>query len=453
MGGKHYLPATKEDREAMLASIGIQNIEELFADIPSAVRLAKNLFLPAAMDELTLTAHLRKVAARNTDIDSAPCFLGAGAYDHFIPSVVSDLTGRSEFYTAYTQYQAEISQGGLQALWEYQSMICELTGMDVANSSLYDGATALAEAMNMACGASGRRRILISAGLHPHYRQVLATYACDLGIQLEVIPLVNGVTDKEALLAAVNSDTAGVLLQSPNFYGCIEDMTGIADEVHRQGGLLVLAVNPISLGILKPPADYGADIAVGEGQMLGLGLNFGGPYLGFMAVREKWMRRMPGRIVGKTIDKEGRNGFVLTLQAREQHIRREKAYSNICSNEGLCALTAAIYLTAAGKQGLLAVAELCAQKAHYAAKQIAALPGYDLEFSSPFFHEFVVRTPIPAAELRTKLLSSGIIGGLDLAGTNHVFAADGFGRMLLCVTEKRTKSEIDQLVAVLGGAK
>ncbi|MBP1763944.1 MAG: hypothetical protein H6Q65_1002 [Firmicutes bacterium] len=452
MGGAHYLPATEEDRKAMTARIGISDVDELFADIPAAIRLSEDLRLPPALSELALTTHMRKIAAQNVDVDSAPCFLGAGAYDHFIPAVVSDLASRSEFTTAYTQYQAEISQGALQALWEYQSMICELTGLDVANASLYDGATALAEAMHMACGATGRKKVLVGAGIHPFYRRVLATYAYDLGIQLEVIPLTNGVTDKQALLAAVKPETAGILLQSPNFFGCIEDIGGIAEEIHQQDGLLVLAVNPISLGILKPPGDYGADIAVGEGQMLGLGLNFGGPYLGFMAVREKWMRRMPGRIVGRTVDKEGNSGFVLTLQAREQHIRREKAYSNICSNEGLCALTAAIYLTAIGKQGLVNVATLCAEKAHYAAEKIAALPGYSLEFTSPFFHEFVVRTPVPAEEIQKRLLSQGIIGGLNITETDEVFA-DGSERMLFCVTEKRTKEEIDQLVAVLGGEK
>lgn len=451
MGGQHYLPATEEDRRAMLDSIGIQDAEELFADVPPAIRLKEDLTLPPAMSELALTAHLRKMAARNDDVDSMPCFLGAGAYDHFIPAVVGDLAGRSEFYTAYTQYQAEISQGGLQALWEYQSMICELTGLEVANASLYDGATALAEAMNMACGATGRRRIVISAGIHPFYRRVLATYAYDLGICLEVVPLANGATDKQALLAAINPETAAVLLQTPNFFGCIENLEGVANQIHQQGGLLVAAVNPISLGILKPPAEYGVDIAVGEGQMLGLGLNFGGPYLGFMAVREKLMRRMPGRIVGRTVDREGRSGFVLTLQAREQHIRRDKAYSNICSNEGLCALTAAIYLTAVGKQGLVNVAALCAEKAHYAAEKIAALPGYRLEFTSPFFHEFVVRTPVPAQKIQARLTSNRIIGGLDLAGTDSVFADDHGGRMLFCVTEKRSKEEIDQLVSVLGG--
>ncbi len=450
MGGAHYLPATEEDRKAMMARIGISNVDELFADIPPAIRLSEDLRLPPALSELELTANLRKIASRNLDVDSAPCFLGAGAYDHFIPAVVSDLASRSEFTTAYTQYQAEISQGALQALWEYQSMICELTELDVANASLYDGATALAEAMNMACGATGRKQVLVSGGIHPFYRRVLATYAHDLGIQIEVIPLVNGVTDKQALLAAVNPQTAGILLQSPNFFGCIEDMNGIAEEIHQQGGLLVMAVNPISLGILKSPGDYGADIAVGEGQMLGLGLNFGGPYLGFMAVREKWMRRMPGRIVGRTVDKEGNRGFVLTLQAREQHIRREKAYSNICSNEGLCALTAAIYLTAIGKQGLVNVATLCLEKAHYAAEKIAVLPGYSLEFASPFFHEFVVRMPVPAAEIQQRLLSQGIIGGLNVTETDGV-VADGRERMLFCVTEKRTKEEIDHLVAVLGG--
>jgi glycine dehydrogenase subunit 1 len=451
MGGYHYLPATTADRQAMLAAIGAGHVTELFAAIPDNVRLNRALNLPPARSELELTALLRKMAAQDTDVDAAPCFLGAGAYDHFVPAVVNNLAARSEFYTAYTQYQAEISQGGLQALWEYQSLICELTGLDVANASLYDGATALAEAMHMACGATGRSRVVISAGIHPFYRQVLATYAHDLGIHLELLPTANGVTDKQALLAAIGSETAAVLLQSPNFLGCIENMDGIADSIHKQGGLLVAAVNPISLAILRPPGDYGADIAVGEGQPLGLGLNFGGPYLGFMAVREKFMRRMPGRIVGRTTDHEGRPGFVLTLQAREQHIRRGKAFSNICSNEGLCALMAAIYLTTAGKQGLVEVATLCAQKAHYAARQIAALPGYSIAFTSPFFLEFVVQLPCPASEIQDRLLAHNIIGGLDLAATDAALADHSERHMLFAVTEKRTKTEIDQLVAILGG--
>ena len=449
MAGRHYLPNTESDRQAMLAAIGVSSVDELFQDIPPAVRLGRPLNLPPALSELEVLQLLRQRAAENVHVGQMPCFLGAGAYDHFIPAVVPHLAGRSEFYTAYTQYQPEISQGGLQALWEYQSYICELTGLDVSNASLYDGATALAEAMNMACGATGRSKVVVSAGIHPFYRRVLATYARDLGFEIITVPTVDGQTDRAALKAAVNTEVAALLMQNPNFYGVVEDMEGIADLVHSHGGLLVACVNPISLAILKPPGAYGADVAVGEGQPLGLGLNFGGPYLGFMAVREKYMRRMPGRIVGQTTDLEGKRGFVLTLQAREQHIRREKAYSNICSNEGLCAITAAIYLSALGKQGLAKVARLCLQKAHYAAGRIASLPGYRLAYTAPFFHEFVLETPLPAAEINARLQEKGIIGGLDLATVEEGPA----NRMLLCVTEKRTKAEIDALVAVLEGIK
>lgn len=447
MAGRHYLPNTEADRKAMLDVIGVAAVEELFADIPSEVRLTRSLELPPALSEMETLRLIQRQADKNVPADKAPCFLGAGAYDHYVPAVVSHLAYRSEFYTAYTQYQPELSQGGLQALWEYQSFICELTGLDVSNASLYDGATALAEAMNLACGATGRKKIIVSAAIHPYYRMVLATYARDLGFVIQTVNTVQGRTDIAELAAAVDAETAAVLIQTPNFFGLIENMDGIADTVHGQGGLLVVAVNPMSLALLKPPASYGADIAVGEGQPLGLGMNFGGPYLGFMAVKDKYMRRMPGRIVGQTTDLEGKRGFVLTLQAREQHIRREKAYSNICSNEGLCAVTAAIYLSAVGKAGLTEVARLCTQKAHYAAAKLADIPGYSLLYDGAFFHEFVLKTPRPAAEVSKVLLANNIIGGLDLAFVDPTRTHE----MLFCVTEKRTKEEIDALAAVLEG--
>lgn len=449
MAGHHYLPNTPADRQAMLSTIGVQSVEELFADIPADIRLKQPLALPAAVSELEILRIMQQRAGLNGNIDDYPCFLGAGAYDHFIPSIVSHLAGRAEFYTAYTQYQPEISQGGLQALWEYQSFICELTGLDVSNASLYDGATATAEAMNLACGVTGRKKVLISNAVHPFYRQVAATYARDFGFAIQIMPVVEGKTAADQAAALIDSDTAAVIVQTPNFYGIIEDMAGFGEAVHRNGGLFVAVVNPTSLALLQPPGEYGADIAVGEGQPLGLGLNFGGPYLGFMAVREKYMRRMPGRIVGQTVDTQGRRGFVLTLQAREQHIRREKAYSNICSNEGLCAVMAGIYIAAMGREGLQQIANTCLQKAHYTAQRIAAIPGYSLAYSSPFFHEFVVRTPRPAAQINSTLWEKGIIGGLDLAAVDAAKA----DQLLLCVTEKRTKAEIDELVAVMEGLK
>lgn len=447
MAGRHYLPHTDEDRLEMLTAIGVTSTEALFADIPAGIRLNRPLDLPAAVSEMEVFRLMQNRAAQNADTDAYPCFVGAGAYDHFVPAVVPHLAGRSEFYTAYTQYQPEISQGGLQALWEYQSYICELTGLDVSNASLYDGATAAAEAMNLACGVTGRTKVVVSAGVHPFYRRVLATYAHDLGFAVEIIALQEGKTDMGVLAKAVDHQTAAVIGQTPNFLGVIEDFQAVAELVHQQGGLLVSVVNPISLALLTPPGAYGADIAVGEGQPLGLGLNFGGPYLGFMAVKDKYMRRMPGRIVGQTTDHEGRRGFVLTLQAREQHIRREKAYSNICSNEGLCAVMAAIYLSAVGKKGLRQVAEACVHKAHYAAERIVAVAGCSMVYDSPFFHEFVIRLPRPAAEVSRLLLEAGIIGGLDL-GIIDPARAD---QMLFCVTEKRTAAEIDALVAVLEG--
>ncbi len=449
MAGHHYLPNTPADRQAMLNTIGVQSVEALFADIPADIRLKQPLELPSAVSELEILRMMQQRAGRNSNVDDYPCFLGAGAYDHFIPSVVSHLAGRAEFYTAYTQYQPEISQGGLQALWEYQSFICELTGLEVSNASLYDGATAAAEAMNLACGVTGRKKVLISGAVHPFYRQVAATYARDLGFAIQILPVVEGKTAADQAVALLDSDTAAVIVQTPNFYGIIEDMAGFGEAVHRHGGLFVAVVNPTSLALLQPPGEYGADIAVGEGQPLGLGLNFGGPYLGFMAVREKYMRRMPGRIVGQTVDTQGRRGFVLTLQAREQHIRREKAYSNICSNQGLCAVMAGVYIAAMGQQGLQQIANTCMQKAHYTAQRIAAIPGYSLAYGSPFFHEFVVKTPRSAAQVNRALWDKSIIGGLDLA-TVDAAKAD---QLLLCVTEKRTKAEIDELVSVLEGLK
>lgn len=447
MAGQHYLPNTPDDRQAMLQAIGVQSVEELFADIPADIRLPRPLSLPPAVSELQIMRIMQQRAGRNSNVDEYPCFLGAGAYDHFIPSVVSHLAGRAEFYTAYTQYQPEISQGGLQALWEYQSFICELTGLDVSNASLYDGATATAEAMNLACGVTGRKKVLISDAVHPFYRQVTATYARDFGFSIQSLPVADGKTVLAEAAGLVDKEIAAIIVQSPNFYGVIEDMAGLGEAVHRHGGLFVAVVNPTSLALLQPPGQYGADVAVGEGQPLGLGLNFGGPYLGFMAVREKYTRRMPGRIVGQTVDTQGRRGFVLTLQAREQHIRREKAYSNICSNEGLCAVMAGIYIAAMGRDGLRQVAHACLQKAHYAAQRIAGLPGYSLVHNGPFFHEFVIKTPCPAADINAALLAKGIIGGLDL-GTADSERSD---QLLLCVTEKRTREEIDQLVAALEG--
>lgn len=442
---RSYLPHTEEDRRAMLGAVGVNQVEELFVDIPANLMLNRPLNLPAAMSEPELAKHLQALADSNAGLQEYACFLGAGAYDHYIPSVVDHVIRRSEFYTAYTQYQPEISQGYLQALWEYQSMVCQLTGMEVANASLYDGGTALAEAAMMACGATGRKEIVVANAVHPHYRAILQTYGRDFGFQLKEAGYAGGTVDLEALKSSVGDQTAAVMIQTPNFFGCIEDVKEIAALAHGRGALLVVAADPVSLGVLEAPGVLGADVVVGEGQGLGLPVSFGGPYLGFFATTEKLMRKMPGRIVGQTSDFEGTRGFVLTLQAREQHIRREKATSNICSNEALCALTAAVYLSAVGKEGLRRVAELSLQKAHYAYRKLTGLDGCGGAFSAPTFKEFVVRLSRPVAEINKALLKDKIIGGLDL-GPHY---PELNNCMLLCVTENRSREEIDRLVAGL----
>jgi len=438
---RSYLPHTAADRKAMLAAIGVGSTQELFADIPAELRLQRALALPTAMAEPELIRHLQDLAGRNASLDEYVCFLGAGAYDHYIPSVVDHVIGREEFYTAYTQYQPEISQGYLQALWEYQSMICAITGLEVANASLYDGGSALAEAAMMACAATGRSEVVVARAAHPHYRAILGTYAVDRDITLKEAPAIDGVTGLDGL---VGQTTAAVIIQSPNFFGCLEDVAAAAEAAHAAGALLIVAAAPIALGVLAPPGARGADIVVGEGQPLGLPVSYGGPYLGFFATTEKLMRKMPGRIVGQTTDFEGNRGFVLTLQAREQHIRREKATSNICSNEALCSLAAAVYLASVGKEGFREVAELCLKKAHYAYK---ALTGKSCRpvFAAPFFKEFAVRCARPVAEINAALFKEGIIGGLDLGRYYPELA----GCMLVCVTEKRTKAEIDRLVRIV----
>jgi len=438
---RSYLPHTAADRKAMLAAIGVGSTQELFADIPAELRLQRALALPTAMAEPELIRHLQDLAGRNASLDEYVCFLGAGAYDHYIPSVVDHVIGREEFYTAYTQYQPEISQGYLQALWEYQSMICASTGLDVANASLYDGGSALAEAAMMACAATGRSEVVVARAAHPHYRAILGTYAGERDITLKEAPAIDGVTGLDGL---VGQTTAAVIIQSPNFFGCLEDVAAAAEAAHAAGALLIVAAAPIALGVLAPPGALGADIVVGEGQPLGLPVSYGGPYLGFFATTEKLMRKMPGRIVGQTTDFEGNRGFVLTLQAREQHIRREKATSNICSNEALCSLAAAVYLASVGKEGFREVAELCLKKAHYAYK---ALTGKRCRpvFAAPFFKEFAVRCARPVAEINAALFKEGIIGGLDLGRYYPELA----GCMLVCVTEKRTKAEIDRLVRIV----
>ncbi|HWQ40916.1 MAG TPA: aminomethyl-transferring glycine dehydrogenase subunit GcvPA [Desulfosporosinus sp.] len=441
-----FVPNTDSQRDQLLARIGAKSTEDLFADIPTEVRLQRPLDIRGGMAEQELVKHVKGLANLNKTVEDYSSYLGAGAYEHFIPSFVDQLLLRSEFYTAYTPYQPEISQGTLQAIYEYQTLVCELTGMDAANASMYDGASALAEAALMACDATRREKILVLETVHPEYRDVLKTYLRPRGVELVGIPFKAGATDLSALEAALHEDIAAVLIQSPNFFGGVERAEEIAQLAHAKGALLVMTVNPVSLGLLKSPGENGADIAVGEGQAFGNPLNFGGPYLGFLATRDKFVRRMPGRIAGVTVDKNGNKGFVLTLQAREQHIRREKATSNICSNQALCALAFTMHLSALGKKGLKELAYLNLQNAHYAAREIAKIPRMRLAFSGPFFHEFVVETKIDPAKVNTLLLEAGIIGGLDLAR----FYPELDHHLLFCVTETKRKIDIDQLVVRLG---
>jgi len=441
-----YIPITPAEQTHMLQSIGVRGIDDLFQDIPEEVRRRGPLDLPPAMPDPDLLGHARRLAARNADCDRLTCFLGAGAYDHFVPSTVAHLALKPEFLTAYTPYQAEIMQGELQAIFEYQTLMSELTGMDVANASMYDGASATGEAARMAADLTKRARILVSAAVHPEYRQVLRTFTSHLHVTVEDLDATGGVTRPATVQAALTDDTAALIIQSPNFFGCLEDGEALAKIVHARGALLVVAIaEPISLGLLRPPGEYDADIVTGEGQALGNALNFGGPYLGMIATRQAFVRRIPGRLVGRTVDADGRPGYVLTLQTREQHIRRAKATSNICTNESLNALIAAVYLSTLGRRGIQQVAELNARKAHYARWRIAELPGYQIAFDAPTFNEFVVRCPLPPEEINRRLLDHQILGGLPL-GRFYRELADCW---LLCVTESRTREEIDRLIGYL----
>ncbi len=440
-----YIPHTDADRQAMLDLIGLESINELFHDIPEQVRFP-DLGLPDSLTEMEVVGELNEIANYNLPVNEAPIFLGAGAYNHYIPAVVDHILRRGEFLTAYTPYQPEISQGTLQAIFEYQSMICALTGMEVANASHYDGATALAEAVVMALNVKrGRRkRIILSPSIHPQYREVVHTYTQGMG--LEIVgpePLSANLDD---LKAALDTNTALLAVQTPNFFGQVEDLSGLADAAHELGALLCVVTNPISLGIFNPPGDFGADIVVGDGQPLGIPLGFGGPYLGFFATKDKYVRKMAGRLVGETLDVNGKKGYVLTLSTREQHIRRARATSNICTNQGLMSLAAAVYLATMGKHGLRKVAELCYHKAHYAAAQIDRLEGYTVPQDKPFFNEFVVQCPRSVAEINEYLLDKwGIIGGYDLQEAYP----QRKNQMLIAVTEMNSREEIDILATAL----
>lgn len=427
-----YIPLTDDDRAAMLQTIGIGSTAELFADIP-AEHFRPPLDIPNALSELDLLDDMRTLAAQNRTAADHAIFLGAGAYRHFRPSLIDPISMRGEFLTSYTPYQPEVSQGTLQTIFEFQSLVCELTGMDVANAGMYDGASALAEACLMACAVTGRKRIAISDRVHPNWTAVVQSYAHGRNISVDVQPHAEfSVTDEHACLA----------VQQPDFHGRMSVAAGEwSSSAHDAGALYVVAADPVSLGLLRAPAEYGADIVVGEGQSLGVPLSFGGPYVGLFACRQQYTRQMPGRIAGETTDADGKRAYVLTLQTREQHIRRERATSNICTSQQLIALSAAMYLAVLGPQGLRRVGELCYEKAHALAERIDALPGFAVEDDEPWFHEFVVRTPRPPAEIDAALLARGIIGGLDVSDIRN--------RMLLCATEMNTRDEIDRLVDAL----
>ncbi len=442
-----YIPNSPDERAEMLQTVGLDTAEDLFSSIPENLRLRGHLKVPAAISEMELLRGFEERAARNSAA-RRPGFLGAGAYSHYSPTVVDHLIQRSEFFTAYTPYQPEISQGTLQAIFEFQTLVCQLTGMDVANASMYDGSTGLAEAVLMAERITRRNKVAVSSSVHPEYLEVANTYVQHYGIDLHHLgyDAQTGQISNDAL-GSLDDQTAAVVVQSPNFFGCIEDVKAIADRAHAVGALLIVAVTEaISFGLLRSPGASGADIVVAEGQSFGIPLSFGGPYLGLFATREKYARQIPGRLVGEAFDKDGRRGFVLTLATREQHIRREKATSNICTNEGLIALAGTIYLETMGRRGLQEVAQQNAQKAAYAARRISELEGFSLPFSAPRFNEFVVRAPIKAQELLKRLASEkNITGGLALSR----YYADRPNDFLVCATETNTRQEIDALVAGL----
>lgn len=446
-----YLPHTDVEVQQMLDQIGVSDIDELFSGIPEDCRLQRPLDLPEAKSESETMSLLRSLAENNSRISDWDSFLGGGAYNHFIPSVVDHLVSRSEFYTAYTPYQPEISQGTLQAIFEFQTMVCQLTGMDVANASMYDGASACAEAVLLAIRAGKKRRkILLSQALNPQYRETVATYCQFLDIELVEVSMDNGVTDQKSLISLIDDQTAAVVVGYPNYFGQIEDVASIADVAHAAGSKLIVAVaEPLALALFKSPGELGADVVVGEGQSFGIPLSYGGPGIGFFAVKKKDMRGLPGRLVGETVDQDGKRGFVLTLATREQHIRREKATSNICSNQGMCTLMVGIYLALHGKQGLRKLAEINYSKAAYAREQIDRLDGYDIAFSGECFNEFVVTCPGSVADLKKRLEERGILAGISL-GRDYQLLEQG---LLVCVTEQNSREQIDRLVSALAGGE
>ncbi len=437
-----YIATTEKQRQEMLKVCGVNSIDELFTDIPANLR-PHSFSLPEGKSELEVYSFFESLSKRN--YSHLINFLGGGFYDHFIPSAIDAIISRSEFYTAYTPYQPELSQGTLQAIYEYQSDICRLTELDVSNASLYDGGTALYEACQMAIHSSGRRRIIVDGGVNPIYRKMIHSYSVNLSIEIVEIPVSHGQSDRSRVFDALNDKTAAVIVQNPNFFGVIDDHSDIAEHCHSLGILIIQSVYPMALSLLKTPGEQGIDIATGEGQSMGIPLSFGGPYLGFIAARKELVRKMPGRIVARTVDIKGREGFVLSLQAREQHIRREKAISNICSNQALCALRAHIYMSIMGKDGLREAAQLCLDKAHYAIERIKAIPCVKVMESSPTFNEFIVQLPIDAGECVGKMIDHGFAAGFPLG--KYYPGMENY--LLIAVTEKRTKYEIGQLAETL----
>lgn len=430
-----YVPTTKEEQQRMLEEIGYDSFDALFAHIPDEVKLKRELDIPEGMSELSVRSKMEGLAAENKVFPHI--FRGAGAYDHYIPAIVKSVAAKEDFLTAYTPYQAEVSQGNLQSIFEFQTMICELTGLDAANASVYDGATAAAEGVFM-CRDRKRAKVLISGSANPQVIETVKTYCYGRNAELIVVPAKDGATDAEALKNLLGADTACFYVQQPNYYGILEDAEALGALVHGAGAKYIMGCNPIALAVMKTPGECGADIAVGEAQPLGLPLGFGGPYLGYMAATEGMMRKLPGRIVGETVDSEGKRGYVLTLQAREQHIRREKASSNICSNQALCALTASVYMSAMGAEGMKQAATLCTSKAHYLQKELEGA-GLALKYGRPFFHEFVTTCKAPASEILAALERENILGGLPLSGNE----------ILWCATEKNTKEEMDAVVSII----
>jgi glycine dehydrogenase subunit 1 len=446
-----FIPHTDADRQAMLKTIGVERMDDLFQAVPAKHRFPK-LDLPPMLSEMEISAEMQEFAADNESTQELVSFLGAGAYHHYIPAAVDMILRRGEFYTAYTPYQPEISQGTLQAIFEYQSLITALTGMEVSNASHYDGATAAAEAVSMANAIfrGKRNKVLLSPALNPQYRETIRTYNSGTSLAMVGDETTEGISSEpEHLAQLIDRDTALVIVQYPDFFGRIYDYTSLAQAAHAAGALLAVSVNPIALGLLKTPGEFGADIVTGEGQPLGIPLSFGGPYLGIFATRKEYVRKMAGRLAGETVDNRGERAYVLTLTAREQHIRREKATSNICTNQGLIALASAVYMSLLGKAGLRQVAELCYHKAHYAAARISAIPGYSLKYDTPFFNEFAIRCPAPAVEINYRLLEHGILGGYDLSEA-FPDTPETKQDLLIAVTEMNSRQEIDLLAEALG---